>query len=96
MVGSAAPYGRSQLNQEGPFGKTAERGKTWAGGEEKEWTDYVSKNHWVFGITGDWNTVALDPGACILRRLQAYGRMSEQRRNGTQKPAQNKRGRKDK
>ena len=32
------------------------------GGKEKEWTDFVAEDHWLFGITGDWSTAALDPG----------------------------------
>ena len=31
-------------------------------GKEKEWTDCVADDLQLFGITGDWNTAALDPG----------------------------------
>ena len=31
-------------------------------GKEKEWTDYVADDLWLFGITRDWNAAALDPG----------------------------------
>ena len=30
---------------------------------EKEWTDCAAEDFWLFGITGDWSTAALDPGA---------------------------------
>ena len=33
------------------------------GGKEKEWTDCVAEDLRLFGITGDWNTAALHPGA---------------------------------
>ena len=32
------------------------------GGEQKEWTDCMTENLRLFGITGDWSTAALDPG----------------------------------
>ena len=33
------------------------------GGKEKEWTDCVADDLRLFGVTGDWRTAALDPGA---------------------------------
>ena len=33
------------------------------GGEKEEWTDCVADELRLFGITGDWSTAALDPGA---------------------------------
>ena len=33
------------------------------GGKEKEWTECVADDLRLFGITGDWSTTALDPGA---------------------------------
>ena len=41
--------------------KTA--GKRGPEGEYKEWTGCVAEDLRLFGITGDWNTAALDPGA---------------------------------
>ena len=38
-------------------------GKRGPGGKEKEWTDCVAEDLRLFGITGDWNTAALNPGA---------------------------------
>ena len=29
---------------------------------EKERTDHVAEDRWVFDITGDWSIAALDPG----------------------------------
>ena len=31
-------------------------------GKEEEWTDCVAEDLRLFCITGDWSTVALDPG----------------------------------
>ena len=33
------------------------------GGKEKEWTDCVADDLRLFGVTGNWKTAALDPGA---------------------------------
>ena len=44
-------------------GELENAGKRGSGGEEKEWTDCVAEDLQLFGITGDWNTAALDPGA---------------------------------
>ena len=38
-------------------------GKRGPGGKEKKWTDCVAEDLRLFGITGDRNTAALDPGA---------------------------------
>ena len=38
-------------------------GKRGPGGKEKEWTDCVADDLRLFGVTGDWRTAALDPGA---------------------------------
>ena len=45
-------------------GELENAGKRRPGGKEKQWTDCVAENLRLFGITGDWNTAALDPGAC--------------------------------
>ena len=44
-------------------GELENAGKRGPGVKEKEWTDCVAKDLRLFGITGDWSTVALDPGA---------------------------------
>ena len=38
-------------------------GKRGPGGKEKEWTDFVADDLRLFGVTVDWRTAALDPGA---------------------------------
>ena len=38
-------------------------GKRGPVGKKKEWTDCVAEDLRLFGITGDWNTAALHPGA---------------------------------
>ena len=40
----------------------ANAGKCGPAGKEKYWTDYVAEDLRLFSITGDWSTVALDPG----------------------------------
>ena len=44
-------------------GELENAGKSGPGGEEKEWTDCVTDVLRLFGVTGDWRTAALDPGA---------------------------------
>ena len=41
-------------------------GKHGPGGKEKKWTDCVAEDRRLFGITGDWNTAALDPGVWYI------------------------------
>ena len=43
-------------------GELENAGKRGPGETEKEWTDCVADDLRLFGITGDWSTVALDPG----------------------------------
>ena len=38
-------------------------GQRGPGGNEKDWMDCVAEDRRMFGITGDWSTAALDPGA---------------------------------
>ena len=38
-------------------------GKRGPGAKEKKWTDCVADDLRPFGVTGDWSTAALDPGA---------------------------------
>ena len=44
-------------------GELENAGKRGPGGKEKEWTDCVTDDRRLFGVTGDWRTAALDPGA---------------------------------
>ena len=44
-------------------GELENAGKRGPGGKEKEWTDCVADDLRLFGVTGDWKTAALDPGA---------------------------------
>ena len=44
-------------------GELENAGKRGPGGKEKEWTDCVADDLRLFGVTGDWRTAALDPGA---------------------------------
>ena len=43
-------------------GELETAGKHEPGGKENEGTSCVAENRRLFGITGDWSTVALDPG----------------------------------
>ena len=44
-------------------GELENAGKRGPGRNEKEWTDCVADDLRLFGVTGNWNTAALDPGA---------------------------------
>ena len=44
-------------------GELENAGKCGPGGKEKEWTDCAADDLRLFGVTGDWTTAALDPGA---------------------------------
>ena len=61
--GGATPHGEPQVTQEGHVGRARERGKRGPGGKEKKWTDCVADDLRLFGVTRDWRTAALDPGA---------------------------------
>ena len=69
--------------QESRIRRAGERGTTWAGEKEKEWTDCVVENRRVFGITRNWSTTSLDPGvwcSTVMRReLQACNMAAEGR-----------------
>ena len=43
-------------------GELENAGKRGPGEKEKKWTVCVAEDLWLFGITGNWNTAALDPG----------------------------------
>ena len=73
-------------------GKLESVGKRGPGGEEKEWTDCVADDLWLFGVTGDWSTTALDPGAWYntvheggCRFMAAWVREEENASNQRQK-----------
>ena len=62
------------------------------GGKEKEWTDCVADDLRLFGVTGDWKTAALDPGAWYntvqeggCRFMAAWAREEENASNQRQK-----------
>ena len=45
-------------------GELESAGQRGPGGKEEEWMDCVAEDYRrVFGITGDWSTTGLDPGA---------------------------------
>ena len=54
-------------------GELEHAGRRGPGGKEKEWTDGVAEDRRVFGITGDWNTTALDPGVWYTVTQYAKG-----------------------
>ena len=67
-------------------------GKRGPGGKEKEWTDCVADDLRLFGVTGDWKTAALDPGAWYntvqeggCRFMAAWVREEENASNQRQK-----------
>ena len=68
------------------------RGNVDRGGKEKEWTDCVADDLRLFGVTGDWKTAALDPGAWYntvqeggCRFMAAWVREEENASNQRQK-----------
>ena len=54
VVGGAVPRGRESWRTRENVGR---------GGNEKEWTNCLGEDRRMFGITGDWSTTTLDPGA---------------------------------
>ena len=44
-------------------GELENSGKRGPEGKEKDWTDCVADDLRLFGITGNWSSAALDPGA---------------------------------
>ena len=67
-------------------------GKRGPGGKEKEWTDCVADDLRLFGVTRDWRTAALDPGAWYntvqeggCRFMAAWAREEEDASNQRQK-----------
>ena len=73
-------------------GELENAGKRGPGGKEKEWTDCVADDLRLFGVTGDWKTAALDPGAWYntvqeggCRFMAAWVREEENSSNQRQK-----------
>ena len=84
--------GDHRLPKRGHVGRARERGKTWTGGGGEEWTDCVVDDLRLFGVTGDWRTAALDPGAWYntvqeggCRFMAAWVREEENASNQRQK-----------
>ena len=61
--GGATPMGDHRLPKRVMSGELENTGKRGLRGKEKEWTDCVADDLRLFGVTGDWRTAALDPGA---------------------------------
>ena len=73
-------------------GELENAGKRGPGGKEKEWTDCVADDLRLLGVTGDWKTAALDPGAWYntvqeggCRFMAAWVREEENASNQRQK-----------
>ena len=62
-AGALLRMGDHRLPKRVMSGELENAGKRGPGGKEKEWMDCVADNLWLFGVTGDWRTTALDPGA---------------------------------
>ena len=62
-AGALLRMGDHRLPKRVMSGELENAGKRGRGGKEKEWTDYVADDLRLFGVTGDWRTAALDPGA---------------------------------
>ena len=62
-AGALLRMGDHRLPKRVMSGELENAGKRGPGGKEKEWTDCVADDLRLFGVTGDWKTAALDPGA---------------------------------
>ena len=62
-AGALLRMGDHRLPKRLMSGELENAGKRGPGGKEKEWTDCVADDLRLFGVTGDWKTAALDPGA---------------------------------
>ena len=62
-AGALLRVGDHRLPKRVVSGELENAGKRGPGGKEKEWTDCVADDLRLFGVTGDWKTAALDPGA---------------------------------
>ena len=91
-AGALLRMGDHRLPKRVMSGEVENAGKRGPGGKEKEWTDCVADDLRLFGVTGDWRTAALDPGARYnkvheggCRVMTAWGRGEENASNQRQK-----------
>ena len=62
-AGALLRMGDHRLPKRVTSGELENAGKRGPGGKGKEWADCVADGLRLFGVTGDWRTAALDPGA---------------------------------
>ena len=91
-AGALPRIGDHRLPKRVISGKLESAGKHGPGEKEKEWTDCVADDLRLFGVTGDWRTAALDPGAWYnkeheggCRFMAAWVREEENASNQRQK-----------
>ena len=91
-AGALLRMGDHRLPKRVMSGELENAGKRGPGGKEKEWTDCVADDLRLFGVTGDWRTAALDPGAWYntvleggCRFMAAWVREEENASNQRQK-----------
>ena len=91
-AGALLRMGDHRLPRRVMSGELENAGKRGPGGKEKEWTDCVADDLRLFGVTGDWKTAALDPGAWYntvqeggCRFMAAWVREEENASNQRQK-----------
>ena len=91
-AGALLRLGDHRLPKRVMSGELENAGKRGPGGKEKEWTDCVADDLRLFGVTGDWKTAALDPGAWYntvqeggCRYMAAWVREEENASNQRQK-----------
>ena len=91
-AGALLRMGDHRLPKRVMSGELENAGKRGPVGKEKEWTDCVADDLRLFGVTGDWRTAALDPGAWYktvqeggCRFMAAWVREEENASNRQQK-----------
>ena len=91
-AGALLRMGDHRLPKRVMSGELENAGKRGPGGKEKEWTDCVADDLRLFGVTVDWKTAALDPGAWYntvqeggCRFMAAWVREEENASNQRQK-----------
>ena len=91
-AGALLRMGDHRLPKRVMSGELENAGKRGPGGKEKEWTDCMADDLRLFGVTGDWKTAALDPGAWYntvqeggCRFMAAWVREEENASNQRQK-----------
>ena len=91
-AGALLRMGDHRLPKRVMSGELENAGKRGPGGKEKEWTECVADDLRLFGVTGDWKTAALDPGAWYntvqeggCRFMAAWVREKENASNQRQK-----------